>query len=265
VSSIGTNNHLLYQSLAAGNIGNALTDITKWAHYGSPKVTTGDPYNSTNRWKMFDQSYSSQTENAESIILVLTPGVLVNTLVFLNASGGSIRVQQSVSGYDSTLSLISHPVDNWYDWYYEDIISDDEALFIDIPPYVASTLTITISAAGGTAKCGVCVIGKEKRIGTTLWGMSKEIQDYSRVVTNDFGDIQLTRGSYSERLNLDVLLTAGTESEVVRQMKDHRAEPLAFVGSTSFSMSIVYGFIESWRVPCEITGGTMPVQIKGLT
>lgn len=265
VSSIGTNSHLLYESLVAGNLGNALTSTTKWVHAGAAKVTTGDPYNSTNRWKMFDQSYSSQTINAESITLVLTPGVLVNSMAFLNVTGASIRVQQSASGYDQTVLLQTHPVDNWYDWYYEELTQEDEALFLGIPPYASSTLTVTITATGGTAACGVCVIGKEKQLGQTQWGMSKEIQDYSRVIENDFGDIELRRGTYAERLNLDVYLTPGTESEVVRQMKNHRSEPLVFVGSTEFSLSIVYGFLGNWQVPCELTGGLMPVQIRGLS
>lgn len=264
VSSISTNTHLIYESLAASNLGNALTNTAKWLHVGSPKVTDGTPYNSTNRWKMFDQSYGSQTTNAESIVLVLTPGVLINAVAFLNTEGSSIRVQQSVSGYDQTIQLQTHVVDNWYDWYYEDLITEDEALFLEIPPYAASTLTVTIAATGGTAKCGVMVIGKEKLLGWTQWGMNKEIQDYSRVIENDFGDLELRRGQYAERLNLDVHLIPGSESEVFRQMKAHRSEPLVFVGSTQFSMSIVYGFIESWNVPCEITGGLMPVRIRGL-
>lgn len=263
-SSVAADTHLLYESLAAGNLGNALTDATKWLHLGSPKVTTGAPYNSTNRWKMFDQSYGSQTENAESIVMVLTPGVLINAMAFLNAEAQTIRVQQSVSGYDQTISLQSHGVDNWYDWYYEELLTEDEALFIDIPPYAASTLTVTITAAGGTAKCGVCVIGKDRTLGVTQWGMSKEIQDYSRVTENDFGDVEMIRGAYAERLNLDVHLTPGSEGEVFHQMKSHRAEPLVIIGSTMFSLSIVYGFIEAWQVPCELTGGLMPVRIRGL-
>lgn len=264
VSSISTNVHLLYESLVAGNLGNALTDATKWLHVGSPKVTTGDPYNSTNRWKMFDQSYGSQTENAESIVVVLTPGVLVNAMAFLNTEGYSVRLQQSVSGYDETIVLQTHDVDNWYDWYYEELVNEDEAVFLDIPPYAASTLTVTIAAPNGTAKCGVCVIGKQKVLGTTQWGMSKEIQDYSRVIENDFGDVEMRKGQYAERLNLDVHLSAGSESEVFRQMKAHRSEPLVVIGSTDFTLSIVYGFIEAWQVPCELTGGLMPVRIRGL-
>jgi len=265
VSSIGTNSHLLYRSLVAGNLGNPLSDATKWQHFGSPKVSTGLPYNSTNRWKMFGQSYGSQTECAEEILNVLTPGTVINTVAFLNVSAQSIRLQQSVSGHDQTIQLQTHPVDNWYDWYYEELQNEDEALFIDVPPYPASTLTLTITQTGGTAKCGACVIGKEKLLGQTQEGMSKEIIDHSRVTENAFGDIELTKGNYVERLSLNVHLAPGSESEVVRQMKDHRAEPLVAVGSTDYALSIVYCYIYSWSVPCEITGGLMPVELHGLT
>lgn len=265
VSSISTNTHLLYESLIAGNLGNALSDTTKWLPLGSPNVTTGAPYNSTNRWTMFDQSYTSQTTNAESITIVLTLNQISNAAAFLNVSAQSIRMQQSVSGYDKTIQLQKHPVDNWYDWYYEDLITDDEALFTDIPPYPASTITVTITSVGGTAACGVMVIGKEKVLGKTQWGMSKEITDFSRVSQNSFGDIELRRGNYTERLNINVHLTPGSESEVVRQLKSYRSEPLVFVGSTEFTMSIVYGFLGAWSVPCYITGGLMPIEVKGLT
>lgn len=266
VSSISTNVHLLYESLVAGNIGNALTDATKWIHVGSPKVTTGLPYNSTNRWKMFDQSYQSQTVNGGSIVLTLTPGTIVNAAAFLNLQGVSITLSQSISGYSETVSLNSHPVDNWYDWYYEELIQEDKVLFTDIPPSAASVLTVTITGStGGDAACGVAVIGQMKQLGTTQWGMSSSIDDYSRVVENDYGDIELRRGAYSERLVLDVHVAAGSENEVIRQMKDHRAEPLICIGSTAYTHSIVYGYFKSWQVPTESTGGIMPIEIKGLT
>lgn len=266
VSSISTNVHLLYESQAAANLGNPLTDATKWLHIGSPKVTTGAPYNSTNRWTMFDQSYSSQTVNGGSIQVTLTPGVIVNAAAFINLQGVDITVAQSGSGYSQTIDLQTHPVNNWYDWYYEDLIQEDKALFTDIPPYAACVLTVTITATtDGYAKCGVGVIGRLKQLGATQWGMSASIDDYSRVVENDYGNIELRRGSYSERLTLDVHVSPGAENEVVRQMKDHRAEPLVVIGSSAYSHSIMYCFFKSWQVPTELTGGIMPVELKGLT
>lgn len=265
VSSISTNTHLIYESLIAGNTGQPLTDTTKWIHVGSPKVSTGVPYNSTNKWKMFDQSYTSQTECSQNIEIVLTPGVIINTIALLNVYGASVRVQQTISGYDETIQLQTHLVNNWYDWYYDEPVLQDEVIFTDIPPVAAGVLTITITGVGGTAKCGVCVIGKEKRIGRTQWGLSKEIIDYSRVIENDYGDKEMVKGSYVGRLNLDVHIDPGSESEVFRQLTNYRSEPIVAVGSTEFSLSIMYCYIFSWKVPCEITGGIMPVELRGLT
>ena len=219
VSSIGTNSHLLYESLAAGNVGNALSDATKWLPLGSPKVTDGTPYNSTNRWTMLDQSYTSQTRNAESITMVLTLGQVVNIAGFGNLSAQSIRLQQSITGYDETIQLTTHSVEGWYEYWFEELLEEDEALFTDIPPSPTSTLTVTISATGGTAGCGVMMLGREKLLGKTQWGMSKEINSFSRRETNSFGQTQLVRGEYQEILNAEVHLAPGSESEVFREMK----------------------------------------------
>lgn len=264
-SSITTDSHLLHESLVAGNIGNALTDATKWLPLGSPKVTDGTPYNSTNRWTMFDQSYTSQTICAEQIVLVLTLGQVVNIAGFGNLSGSTIRLQNSVSGFDETIQLITHDVGDWYEYWFEDLIEEDEALFTDIQPSVAGTFTVTITATGSTAGCGVMVIGKEKLLGRTQWGMSKEINSFSRRETNSFGQTQLRRGDYMEILNAEVHLDVGSESEVFRAMKEYRDEPLMVVGSTDFGLSIMYGWIHTWRVPCELTGGLMLVEVRGLT
>jgi hypothetical protein len=265
VSSIATDSHLLYESLAAGNVGNALSDTTKWLPLGSPKVTDGTPYNSTNRWTMFDQSYTSQTTCAEEIVLVLTLGQVVNIAGFGNLTGTTIRLQNSASGFDETIRLTTHDVGDWYEYWFEDLVEEDEALFTDIPPSVAGIFTLTISALGSTAGCGVMAIGKEKLLGQTDTGMSKEINSYSRRETNSFGQTQLRRGDFMEVLNAEVHLDPGSESEVFRAMKEYRDEPLMVVGSTDFGMSIMYGWIHSWRVPCELTGGFMPVEVRGLT
>lgn len=266
VSSLGTGIHLIYESLTAGNAGNALTDVTKWAHVAAPRVSTGLDYNSTNRMRMFNESYGSQTECAEEIVIVLTPGTVVNTVALFNMSAYSVRVQQSVSGYDQTTILRANPASGWYDWYYGgNLHEEDEAVFVDIPPYPASTLTITISNPGGTAKCGVCVIGKKKLLGSTQWGMNKEVNDHSRVVDDGFGGVTLNKGKLVERLNLDVHLVSGSESEIVRTLKAHNSEPLAMIGSTQFGLSILYCYIFAWRVPCELTGGILPLELRGLT
>lgn len=245
-------NHLIYRKLTGGT-GDALTDATKWELIGS-----------TNRWAMFDSKYQSTSDQWGEIELVLTPGVLVNSLALLNTTGASATVAQSMSGYSRTISLVNHDVLNWYDWYYEVPVRTGEAIFDDIPPYPASTLTVTVDNTGGTASIGVLVIGKSRRLGATQWEASRSIADYSRAVESDDGTVSLSVGNYSKRLNVDVFIDKGFESEATRILEEFRATPLVFVGSSLYSMTIIYGFLGGWFVPISNTGRPASIEIKGL-
>ena len=245
-------NHLIYKKLTNGT-GDALTDATKWELIGA-----------TNKWAMFDQKYQSKSEQYTAIELVLTPATLVNSLALLNTTGASATVVQSVSGYSRTISLVSHEVLSWYDWYYELPIRTGEAIFDDIPPYPASTLTLTVDNTGGTASIGVLVIGKSKRLGATQWEASRTITDYSRAVEADDGTVSLVPGNYSKRLNVEVAIERGFESEATRILEEFRATPLVFVGSSLYSMTIIYGFLDGFKVPISNTGRPASIEIKGL-
>ena len=72
--------------------------------------TSSPPYwievSPTNRWKMFDTSNTTQTTNANTIVVTLTPGRVVNSVSLLNIEGTSVRVKLAdpVEGvvYDKT-------------------------------------------------------------------------------------------------------------------------------------------------------------------
>ncbi len=245
-------NHLIYKKLTNGT-GDALTNATKWELVGS-----------TNKWAMFDQKYQSISSQWTSIQMVLTPGEIITSLALLNATGASATILQSVSGYTETLPLYNHDVLSWWEWYYESPIRTGEAIFTDIPPYPGSTLTVTVDNTGGTASVGVLVIGKSKRLGATQWGASRTINDYSRAVEADDGTVTLVSGNYSKRLNVEVIIERGFESEATRILEEFRATPLVFVGSSLYSMTIIYGFLGGWFVPISDTGRPASIEIKGL-
>jgi len=254
VSSISTDVHKLYESLVAGNVGNALTDATKWLDLGS-----------TNRWAMFDQITASQTTNAESVTLVLAPGVLVNSVVLANLIGSSVRIQQSISGYDRTISLNSHVAADWYGWFYDPLITKSAVAFMDIPPYSAGVLTITVSGANGTAGCGVMVLGQATYIGTTLSNLVRGINDYSRITEDAWGGLVLTPGGYSDTLSVEVFVPEGYESQAVALLTSIRATPVMFVAGDNFDASIVYGILgRNWTVPMAVTGNIARLELRGL-
>lgn len=254
VSNIAANVHELYESAVAGNVGNALTDTAKWLLLGS-----------TNARAMFDSTYGSQSTNAESIVAVVAPGVLVNSMFLGNLDASSVTLEQSVSGYTKTVNLNSHPVRDWYSYFYEDVVRVKDVVFDDIPPYAASALTLTISNPGDTAKCGICSIGKSITLGETAWDVIGTNISYSGTTTDGFGYTTFVPRANVKKLNLDVYIPSGFESEAHRLLSLYTDVPMVFIGSTDYSMTMVYGYLGNWQVPITNSGKSAPIEIKGLT
>lgn len=253
VSSISADVHLLYESKQGANTGHPLTDTAWWLEISA-----------TNAHSMFDATYGRQTESAGSIAVVLTPGALINSLFLGNLDAASVTVAQSVSGWSRAVALNSHPVLSWYDWYYEDVIRQTDVTITDIPPYASGVLTITIDNTGGTAKCGLCVIGKSVTLGQTQWEVMGSLLSYSGTSTDAFGNTTFLARANAKRLNLNVQITPGFESEAFRLLTLYTDTPTVFVGSTEDAMATAYGYLGSWSVPLSNTGKTAPIEIKGL-
>lgn len=255
VSSISADVHHLYKSTTAGNLNQPLADTTKWTLLGS-----------TNARALFDDTYGSQTVNADEIVFQLTPGVLVNSLWFGNCDAGAIRVQQSDSGFDVTSNLNSHEVLNWYDWYYTPLRRmADLASIANIPPYPASTLTITISNTGGIAKCGIFVMGVAQVLGLTNWEIMASIVSYSGTTTDGFGNTKFLSRAKVKKLKLDVTITPGYHDEAFRIMTECSDTPLVLIGTTQWQMAQAYGSLGSWDLTLSLKGKPMSVEFKGLT
>lgn len=254
VTVIATDSHKLYQSLTAGNVGNAVTDTTKWLDLGN-----------TNRWKQFDTAVNSQTTAPEQVSAVFTLGTLVNTVVLLNVSGTSATVSQSVSGYSSTKSLVTHDVLNWYDWYYEDLVIVGDVVFDDVPPYPASALTVTVANAGADASIGCCFIGKSRTIGSTAWEFTGGALSYSTTTTDTFGNTTMVTRANAKRLNFEIKIAAGFESEAYRLLRLYMDTEMVFIGSSDYSMSIAYGYLGQWEIPVSDSGKLAHVEVRGLT
>jgi hypothetical protein len=245
-------NHLLYQSIAGANSA-VLTDKTKWV-----------PLGATTRWKMFDKVVNSQTTAPDTITATVAPGELVNTLTFINADAASITVSQSISGYTRTKSLVSHDVLNWYDWYYEPPIRAGDVVFDDIPPYATAALTITANNIGDVAGLGGCFFGKSRTIGQTQWGLTAGNLSYSTSNTDAFGNVTMVKRPGAKKLNFDVHIADGFESEAFRLLTLYTDVEVVVIGAADYSMTIAYGYLGAWSVPISDSGKTAPIEFKSL-
>lgn len=253
VSNIAANVHELYESQVASNTGNALTDKPKWLRQSA-----------TNRWNMFDKALNSQTVAPNMITFSITPG-LINTLTLLNVEAASVTVTQSISGYSETKSLVRHDVLSWYDFYYNEPIRTGDVVFDGIPPYATSTLTVTLDNAGLNAALGGAFVGKSRTIGLTQWDLTGGTLSYSTNTTDKFGNVTLVKRLNAKRLNFEVRIPDGYESEAHRLLTLYTDVELIVIGSADYSMTISYCFLDQWDVPISNSGKNANISTRGLT
>lgn len=251
----------LYQSAVGSNTNNPLTDTAKWI-----------PLGATNRWKAFDGSVTSQAANANSIQYVIKADGRIDSVVIMNVDAVSVRVvaEDTVDGvvFDETHNLVSASgITDLFGWLTEPIERLADKLITGLPIlYADLKVTVTISAPGGTAKCGAVVVGLAKQIGGTQYGAQVGIKDYSVKGADDFGNIVPIERAYSKRANLSVMVDNSLVDQLQILLSRYRATPIVYVGAESFGSTVVYGFYRDASVELRFMNHSiLSIEIEGLT
>ncbi len=238
-------NHHIYQ---------ALVDVPAGITPGAEVVDQDHPakwqdLGATNRWRMFDEIVGTLTTNPGSVSVTIKPGAVVNSLALFNVQGESITVTMTdpVEGvvYSNTISLIDTAVDNWYDWFFEEIESRTSVVVLDMPAYGTANITVTIESSGA-AGVGALVLGKLTVIGTAVYGSGVGIDDYSRKERDVFGNIIVTERAYSDTADFPVVVDTARVSKIKKMLTDIRAKPVVWVGEETYEATIIYGFFKSF-------------------
>lgn len=221
----------------------------------------------TNRWKMFDGSVGSQTSNNDSIVIVLTPGVLADQLAILNVYADTARVQVAGTGYDQTINLRTRYTNSWFEYFFEPFVYRSDAVFTGLPLFTNNVITVTLSKTGGVARCGEMVLGLARALGGAQYGASAGIIDYSVKQTDQFGNTTVVGRPFSKRMNVDLLIESARVDEIQRLLSDYRADPVVWVGSGNlYAALIVYGFFRRFEIVINYpTHAKCTLEIEGLT
>lgn len=181
VSVIGANSHHVYQSLQAGNIGNAPATSPLWWFDLGP----------TNRWKMFDLLRNTQTVSVSPLTVVLTPGIRVNSLAMMGMLADSVTVSITSGGvnvYTKTTSLNLRNVVDWYTYFFEPFSTNPNLIDFDIPPITNSIITITLASSTGSVSCGSLIIGNAEYLGDAQYTAKSDTINFSSVTRDVFGN-----------------------------------------------------------------------------
>ncbi len=235
--------HKIFERKVAGTTATAPeSDSTNW-------ITVGP----TNRWAMFDQAVGTATSQATPLTVVVTPGVVVDSLALLDLQATSVRVQMTasaVSVFDTTYTLgDAAEVLDWYAYFFEPISRQSTLIVSNLPPYLSGVITVTINNTT-TSVCGTMVVGKLVDVGATRYGAGVGIIDYSAKTTDSFGTTTVTKRSYAKRSELQLMLANQKVDLVAKKLATIRATPVIWIGDDTgeYSSLLIYGYYKDWGI-----------------
>lgn len=223
-----------------------------------------------NRYKMFDNIISSQTQNDETIEVSINPGSIVNAVALFGLSANSVTVviDDPVEGivYNETKNLQDNTlITNWYAYFFEGILTREDAIFDDLPSYGTASVDVTIDAGVGTAKCGELVIGQQRTLGVSNFGTGVSIIDYSIKSTDAFGNVVIVPRAYSKRADYDVTIETSQVSAVQKSLADIRTTPTVFIGDGNRPETVVYGYYKQFQIVLSTPSiSSCSLEVEGL-
>lgn len=257
-----TSLHKVYQSAAAGNIGNApASSPDKWDEVGP-----------TNRWKCLDTSNSTQTAQGMAMSYRIQPGQGVNAFAALNLVGGitgRLRVTHPTLGglYDKTHDLASLPAEaSFWSWCFGERTAPPQLIDLGLPAIPGCDVIFDLTGTTALA-VGVLMVGEQREIGEgVVQGASAELRDYSKYLENGYGDIVLKQGQYAKDIRFKVPLLRDQTDDAFEYLTTLRATPCLFIGAPTLRLLTAFGFIQN--VPTQLPANAVheiDFYIKALT
>jgi hypothetical protein len=225
---------------------------------------------STNEYAMFDGIMNSQTEQSETIQVVITPGVPFGAVALkdVDATDINITVVDAADGeiVNVDIDMVSDiGINDHYEWWYSPQVYDREAAVFDIIPYDTTTVTITINNLGGTAKCGICVLGEQIDLGQFVDDSGALGRSRNSVVDPDaWGGITPVKRAFNIDLNGTIVFEQGQFDPIFRFFSQVDATPVMWsIVYELYKTTLVYGYLAESPQPISNTPSA-DIAIKGI-
>lgn len=252
--------HWLYESLTAGNVGNALSDKTKWLELKQR----------SNPRAMFDERNNTQTSNPDEILFVMSARAIAQGLYLGNIDATEIRVSMTdpTRGlvYSETQSLVvSSTASSFFRWCFNRIRRKTYFLTLRLPVYANGLVTVAILKPGSIAKCGMCMLGPAVDVGLSHYGLTTEIKDFSTTNFNPDGTSSTILRGYAKRMSVDVKVDNEQVDSVEEQLIAYRQKVVVWVGTVMYGSAMLCGKYSSFRkVISDKRQSQMALQIEGV-
>lgn len=221
--AISTATHRTYESLIGGNLGNALTDVTKWADVGP-----------TNRYAMFDHYRSTKTVRAGEVSMTIRPGVRIDTLALIGVQAVTCHIRimagsPATEVYNRTIPLASRQVSSWSQYFFTSFDQKEEVFQFDIPQYSDNELSITLTD-GGEVKIGTLILGQSVLLGQTAMPVSDDAINFSKIERDQFGNVTLIPRRSVPTTDVKVRAEKGAVPRLRKLREQVNAVPALWIG-----------------------------------
>lgn len=253
-----TSDGSIYQSAQAANTGHPVSDAAWWVRVSA-----------INKLRMFDGKVGAQTENADTIAVEVTPGVVVGALSLRNLEALTVTVTQSTGAegdiFTRTVDL-DEPVGDWFEYWFSEIERQREVVVTGLLPFTDAVISVLIDNAGNTAKCGELLIGPAMEPGTAEFGLSDGIDDYSVITPDAFGVRDIVERDFADNMEMTIWVQSNRSPAFRRVLTENRARPILVVSTDARPDAQVYGLAESWRRILSYPGWDVyNLTMRGLT
>lgn len=256
----------VYESLQATNIGHTpSTSPTWWLDTGPDNIHAA-----------LDSAVSTVSSATTEMTFVVKAGKLdAVALITLDAPLASVAVTDQATGtliYNQTAGLSGANVQDWYQYFFYDPITQRTQIIFDAIPdtYANAVVTIKLTGATGVAvSIAQAVFGITTQIGTTQYGASAGIIDYSKKDTDAFGTTTFVVRAFSKRLSSEVFISNTKLNSIQTYLYSIRATPVVWVASTDPLFSeplIVWGFYKDFSTNISYPSYSVcSIEVEGLT
>lgn len=209
----------------------------------------------TNRWRMFDGKSRAVSSNTDSVEFSVIPGSFFNAIALLNVEADAVTVvvNDPIDGevYRRSVSMIDNSeVTGWYSWLNASISKKSNFVLTDLPAYPSATVTVTATDTNSTVDVGEFVSGVIKHIGSTQYGYTIAMSDYSTKSVDD-GVATLEEGVSSDTGSYTVLVKKSKKAYVKKILRNNRAKGIVFIGHEDSEETIAYAFLTDFDMSVE--------------
>ena len=257
-------NHSVWESLAAGNLGNdpEAAGSVYWTRVSA-----------TNRWKACELEQQTYPVQATPMYYEFDPAATltaIHVLGIIGASSVRIRLTDPTAGvvYDTANQAVGRTItrSSWWEWGYGTRRLVNQLHFYDLPAGWPNA-RLRIDLAGGSTLGVQCIVaGVARSFGNGVqYGLRSGIDSYSKISRDDWGTPTLRKGSYSKRLSFTLNMSWSDVDSVTDFFSESDARVLLWNVSDAWRATKILGFLKSWdQLFSDYDTVDMSVELEGM-